>query len=351
LALWKPARAHLRRPGPWLALFVFLICTLPVVIWNTERGWVTVQQVAADASAHNQWHPTLRFFWDFLFTQAGLLNPIFFAGMIWAMAGFWKRRRERPLWLYFFCMGAPLFLGYGLYSFHSRILPNWPVAAVLPLFCLMAAYWDDRLRAGSKWFKPFLAVGIALGIFAVAMMYQSNLIGKIAGHPLPGEKDPLRRVRAWKPTAALVENAREKLEADGKPAFIIADHYGMTGLFSFYLTEAHAALKAVPLVYCVDSDEPANQFYFWPDYSYRANRHGQNAIFFSELDPYSLEAGWLWKWLMRQPVNYADVPPPMPLPEKIAGEFETVTDLGDYQIKLDGRVFRRVHLWACYDLK
>ena len=27
-------------------------------------------------------------------------------------------------------MGAPLFLGYWLYSFHSRILPNWIVAAV-----------------------------------------------------------------------------------------------------------------------------------------------------------------------------------------------------------------------------
>ena len=99
----------------------------------------------------------------------------------------------------------------------------------------MVAYWEERWRAGSKWIKPFLAVGIALGFFAVAMMYQSNLIGKITGELLPGEKDPLRRVRAWRPTAALVEAAREKLEAEGKPAFIIADHYGMTGLFSFYL--------------------------------------------------------------------------------------------------------------------
>ena len=199
--------------------------------------------------------------------------------------------------------------------------------------------------------RPFLAAGLALGFFSVAMMYQSNFIGKITGELLPGEKDPLRRVRAWKPTAAFVETEREQLEAGGKPAFIIADHYGMTGLFSFYLPPAHAALKTKPLVYCVDSDEPVNQFYFWPDYNYRANRRGQNAIFVSELDPYPLESGWLWKWLKRQPVNYAEVPPPMQLPEGIAAEFESVTDLGEHEIKLGDRVFRRLHLWACYNLK
>jgi hypothetical protein len=101
----------------------------------------------------------------------------------------------------------------------------------------------------------------------VAILFQSNLIGKITGQLLPGEKDPTRRVRAWKPTTALVENAREKLEAEGKPAFIIADHYGMTGLYSFYLPQAKAALPSEPLVYCADSDEPVNQFYFWPEYN------------------------------------------------------------------------------------
>jgi membrane-associated phospholipid phosphatase len=350
-ALWKPARAHLQRSGPWLALLVFLVCTTPVLIWNAQHSWITIHHVAGDASLHGQWHPTLRYFWEFLFAQAGLLNPVFFAGMLWAMIGFWRRWRERPLWLYFFCMGAPLFLGYWLYSFHSRILPNWPVAAVLPLFCLMAAYWEERWSAGSKWIKPFLAIGIALGIFAVAMMYQSNLIGKIAGHSLPGEKDPLRRVRAWKPTTALVEAERENLETAGKPAFIVSDHYGMTGLFSFYLPAAKAALKSEPLVYCVDSDEPQNQFYFWPQYDYHAQRKGQNAIYVTELDPYPLERGWLWKWLTRQRVGYAEIPPPFPKPPRMLDEFESVTDLGEFEIKLGDRVFRRLHLWACYDLK
>jgi 4-amino-4-deoxy-L-arabinose transferase-like glycosyltransferase/membrane-associated phospholipid phosphatase len=350
-ALWPAARAHLRRPGPWLALLIFLVCTTPVIIWNAQHGWISAHHVAGNAGLGSPWKPTLRFFGDFLFVEAGLLNPIFFAGALWAMFAFWKQRRVRPLWLYFFCMSAPVFFGYWLWSFHSRILPNWIALAVVPMFCLMVAYWDERRQAGSRLVKPFLAIGLALGFFAIAILFQSNLIGKVAGQLLPGEKDPLRRVRAWQPTTALVEGEREKLEAEGRPAFIIADHYGMTGLFTFYLPQARTALPARPLVYCVDSDEPKNQLYFWPDYDYHAQRHGQNAIYVSELDPYPLEPGWLWKWLTHQKVGYGEVSPPFPLPPRMLREFESVTDLGEFEIKIGKRVFRRVHLWACHNLR
>ena len=352
-ALWPAARAHLRRPGPWLALLIFLVCTTPVIIWNAQHGWITVHHVASNAGLDKRWQPTMRYFWDFLFAEAGLLNPIFFAGALWAMLAFWKQPRHKMsgLWLYFFCMGAPLFLGYWLYAFHSRILPNWIAPAILPMFCLMVAYWNERRQAGSRLVKPFLAIGLALGFFVVAILFQSNLIGKITGQLLPGEMDPLRRVRAWRPTTALVEGQREKLEAEGIPAFIIADHYGMTGLFTFYLPQAKAALPSGPLVYCADSDEPENQLYFWPEYDYRAHRQGQNAIYVSELDPYRLESGWFWKWLTHQTVGYATVPPLFPMPPRMVQEFESATDLGEFEIKIGNRVFRRLHLWACYNLK
>jgi hypothetical protein len=182
-------------------------------------------------------------------------------------------------------------------------------------------------------------------------MYQSNLIARLAGQPLPGAKDPSRRVRAWTVAATLVEDAREKLAAEGSPVFIIAGHYGITGLYSFYIPQARAALKSGPLVYCADSDEPENQFHFWPEYNYRDQRKGQNAIFAAEAGLYKLEDGWVWKWLAHQPVNHAGTPTPAPLPSRIAQEFESVTDLGEQDIKIGDRVFHRVHLWACYNLK
>ena len=41
------ARTHLRKPGPWLALVIFALCTLPVVIWNAQHGWPTLNTWAA----------------------------------------------------------------------------------------------------------------------------------------------------------------------------------------------------------------------------------------------------------------------------------------------------------------
>jgi membrane-associated phospholipid phosphatase len=349
-ALAPPTRIHLRKPGPWLALLIFLICTLPVVLWNSQRGWPTLNDLGGDAGLHGQWHPTLRYFWDFLGSEGALLNPFFFVGAIWAMIAFWKFRRERPLWLYLFCMGAPVFLGYFLWSFHSRILPNWIAVAILPMFCLMVAYWHEKLQSGWRWVKPVFTIGMAPGIFAIAIMYQSNLIGRLAGHELPGEKDPSRRVRAWDVEAKLVENAREKLAAEGKPAFIIAGHYGITGLYSFYIPQARKVLKSEPLVYCEKSRSPQNQFYFWPEYNYLEHRKGQNAIFVAEAGLYKLGDGWVWKWLAHEPINRT-APPPTTMPPRITGEFQSVTDLGEHDVKLGGRVFHRIHLWACYDLK
>ncbi len=347
-ALAPKSRIHLRRPGPWLALLIFLVCTMPVVIWNCQHGWSTLNDVGGDAGLHGRWHPTLRYFRDFLFSEAGLLNPIFFIGSVWAMFAFWKRQREHPVRLYLFCMGAPVFLGYWLYSFHSRVLPNWIAVAIIPMFCLMVAYWAERPRRA----KPFLIIGLALGFFAFAVLHQSKLVGKLAGDDLPPAKDPTRRVQAWKQEAALVETEREKLQQAGRPAFIICSHYGITGLYSFYIPQAKAAVKSdEPLVYAMDSDTPHNQFYFWPEYDYLEHRQGQNAIFVSEVDPYPLGPGWFWKWLNHEPIHYGKIPPPSPAPEKLLQQFASVTDLGERDVTVGGRVFHRVHLWACYHLK
>ena len=348
-ALWKPARAHLRKPGPYLALLVFAICTLPVVIWNAQHGWITATHVAQNASLDKQWKPELRFFWEFLGSELGLLNPVFLIAALWASIAFWRQRRKNPLWLYFFCMGAPVFFGHVAYSLRSRIQPNWIAPAVVPMFCLMVAYWDARWRQGCRGARRWFAAGMVLGAMAVVLLHDTNLIGKLAGRALPAPLDPLRRVRAWKESTAIVEVARRKLAADGKPAFLIADHYGVTGLLTFYLPAAREA--AVPLVYVRGSTSPNNQFFFWPEYRYPTNRNGQNAIYVNEVGLYPLEKGWLWKWLSGQEMNHNATDSPQPAPAWLVDEFETVTSLGVYDAKFGGRVFHRIQLFECRNLR
>jgi hypothetical protein len=351
-ALWPAARGQLRKSGPWLALGIFLLCTLPVIVWNAENGWITVHHVAGNAGLQSKWTLTFKYFWEFLGAEAGLLNPIFFIGATWAAVGIFFFRKKSPLMLYLFCMCWPVFLGHAFYSFRARILPNWIAPAVPAMFLLMVIYWNERLREGARFVKPLLVIGLAVGFLTEAAMYDTDLIGRVAGASLPGPVDPSHRVRAWNSAASVAEAEREKLEAQGQPVFIIGSDYALTGECTFYSPVARKAVALKkPLVYCVDTDKPENQYYFWPEYNYRtAWRQGENAIYVEDIGPGKMEPGWLGKWLRHEPVG-AQPPEPEAPPARMLNEFEKVTDLGVRDIEYHGRQFHQLHLWACYNLK
>jgi hypothetical protein len=321
------------------------------VIWNAQNQWITVSHVSDNAGLSSEWHPTLRYFWEFLFSELGLLNPIWFVGAWWAMVASWRRRREDPLGLYLICMGWTVFLGHLVYSLHSGIQPNWIAPAVIPMFCLMLIYWEGRWGEGLRAVKAWFIGGLVFGLAAVILLHDTNLIGGIVGHPLPGDMDPLRRVRGYKATADYVESARQKILQEGKPAFIICDHYGITGLFSFYLAPARAALRGNPLVYYIASPVPNNQLYFWPEYRYSPGRKGENALYVTEPGTARLESGWIWRWLSGKEERFSHLPPPLPAPPVLLLQFETVTNLGVQEIRVNGRIMKRVQLFECRNLK
>jgi 4-amino-4-deoxy-L-arabinose transferase-like glycosyltransferase/membrane-associated phospholipid phosphatase len=350
--LWPPARKHLRRPGPYLALLVNLLCALPVLVWNCQHQWVTVSHVAGDAKIGEPLHTMQRMLSSFLgFTgqEFALLNPVFFAGAAWTAVAFWRRRRDDARLVYLFSMGAPLFLIFLLYSLHSHVLPNWIAPSVLPLFCLMVIYWDERWQAGARLVKPCLAAGLGLGLACVVVMHDTNLVQKIAGEPLPPKPDPLTRVRAWKEVASLVGQARTKLLAEGKPVFLIGDRYQITSEITFYLPEAKVAVCPEPRAYFMTTDQPKNQFYFWP--GYHGQRQGQNAICVMELGAPPLIRGWVWKWLAGE-TNLLQHPPiEMPAPPSVLQEFDSVTDLGSFDVLYRGRVFHTIQMFECRNLR
>jgi 4-amino-4-deoxy-L-arabinose transferase-like glycosyltransferase len=322
--LWKPARPQLRRLGPYLALLVVAFCALPVLIWNAQNGWISAAHVAEHGGMGRSWRPVLRYVGDFIGAEALLLNPIYFLGAGWASIVFWRRSAQKPLLVFLFSMGAPVFLFYLLLSLHSRVLPNWIAPTVLPLFCLMIVYAEERWRDGNARLKSWLITGLGLGFAAVILAHDTDLIGKFAGRPLPPSSDPLRRVRSWVSTAQVVQEARRRLLTEGKPVFIIGSHYGITSLLTFYLPEAKAAVATEPLVYYQHSPQPVNQYFFWPGYQ---RRKGENAIFVLPTDN------------------------PVPPPDQLQREFAAVQDLGLREIQYHGRVFHRFQLFECRGLR
>jgi membrane-associated phospholipid phosphatase len=344
--LWPPARRHLRRPGPYLALLLSALFCLPMLIWMGQHNWITLEHIATNGQLDKPW--TRTYVAEFMLMETGALHPLFFVAALWAAVAFWRRGRRDPFELFLFSMGAPLFGGCFLLSFHSHILANWIAPSVIPLFCLMAIYWTKRWDAGAAVLRPLLAGGIAFGLLVVIILHDTKLTGKILHRRLPPRLDLLRRVHGWKETARIVGQARSQLAGEGPPAFIIGEHYGLTSQLSFYLPEARSRVPTEALVYFYATDHPRNQFYFWPDYLHRS---GQNALFVREIAISALRPDWFWRWRRGEAdIFLPDKPPEPPPPPEVVRQFDSFTNLGTRDVVFQGAVVRRVQLIACHRL-
>lgn len=327
--LIKTSRVHLRRPGPWLALGVQLLFLVPVMIWNHQHDWITVTHVAEGTNATTDWKPTPRFLQDFLLTELGLLNPVFFIGAWIAALGLFRSKPRRPLEIYLFSMGFPMLLFLLAYSLKARINANWIAPAILPLLTLTVVYWGHRWSQTPRWIHRTFQVACAVGFAVVFVLHDTALIKRISGKPLPAKIEPLRRVSGWEDTAHQVREARDRLLLEGRPVFIVGHHYGLASQLSFYLPESREALEAGSrLVFVLAKDHPSNQFYFWPGYSART---GENAIFVRDFSP------------GREGVR--------PAPEQLLEEFESVTDLGLVPVRSEGRAIRWLQMFECRGLR
>jgi hypothetical protein len=222
------------------------------------------------------------------------------------------------------------------------------------MLCAMVIYWDARRQEGARFVKPWLTAGLIFGLSLVALLHDTNLVEKIAGRALPPKPDPLTRVRAYGEMAGVVGEARVKLLGESKPVFIIGEHYGITSLLNFYLPEAKAKVKDIPLVYCPPSEKPQNQYYFWPGYldnrpGYQGHQ-GQNALFVREMIAPGLVPGWFFKWLAGETKLLREEVENPPAPDWLPPQFDSVTNLGLREVLYRGRVFHTIQIFECRNL-
>jgi hypothetical protein len=236
------------------------------------------------------------------------------------------------------------------------------------MFCVMVIFWDARLRAGASRVKWWLTAGLLMGFVFVAVMKESRLIERLTGRALPAKIDPLRRVRAHSELARVVGEARQDLAKEGKPVFVIGDHYGITSLLMFYIPEAKSRVANDPLVFVMPSETPRNQYYFWP--GYQESRKGLSAIFVAEReDPKFVEGwfkkwwsgekdfmsaiaeSWFWKWWHCDKDYVENVAESKPAPDWLTNQFQSVQSIGIREIRRRGQTYQVVELYECRNLR
>ena len=282
-------RGQLRKPGPYLALGVFLLCTIPVLVWNGQNDWITVTHLKerGDLDEVTGFKPfeALVFFLGHL----SVYSPLIFAGMLWALTlsirRFFKDEGEAFLVAFSF----PIIALYFILSFRSGGELNWTSPGFIGVGLLLAHHWFRwDARPGFKRRLRLVAMGLAVGMSLLAL--NTDLLRQI-GVPwsykkdprippmspvemltkphllLSNADDPSTRLRAWRKTA---EYCAEVIRAQDAPVFLIANRYQTAAAIGYYLPDGLDVIQptaAHPKVHTPESMAPEHQFWFWPTYA------------------------------------------------------------------------------------
>lgn len=265
LALAPRLRSEFKRPGLCWLLGIFILCTLPPIIWNQQHAWVTLTHLNARSGLEEEnagLHPVELV--KFLSEHFVFYSPLLFLAVVWGVIASGPRIQQQFKSLFLFWFGIPVFAFYFLLSINKAAAPNWDALAWPSLGLLAVQYWRERV-ASKRWLQTATAVALGLSLCITALALESDLI-RSAGLNL-WKRDPSNRVRGWESGTAALENLRHDLEAKlGEKLFLIADDRDRASEISFYLREKRVEGPAHPPVYLVESQDLVNQFSLWPRY-------------------------------------------------------------------------------------
>jgi len=264
LALVPRFRREFRQPGLYSLGAVFLVCTLPPILWNRSHAWATLGHLRSRGSLEQAPGFNPLELLEFLGMHFVVFSPLLFLGLAWAVIASWRRAHQQFRGIFLLWFGVPVFALYFVLSINKAANPNWDGLAFLSLGILASSYWRERVESRPhrlKWAGAALVLGLLMSVLAL----NSDLL-RIGGLDLV-KRDPADKIRGWKTAAAAVEKVRAETEAQmGEPVFMIADERDRASQLSFYFRDKRVEGPGHPPVYIVESQDIVNQFSFWPRY-------------------------------------------------------------------------------------
>lgn len=341
LGLVPRFRREFRKPGFYLLVITFALCTIPPILWNSQHAWATIGHLRSRGSLDEPggFHPVELL--SFLGLHFVVYSPLLFAGLAWAIIRRWGRWQQQFKGSFLLWFGVPVFAFYFILSMNRAANPNWDGLAFLSLAVLAASYWRERMEsrpALNRWVGAALVLGLLMSIVAL----NSDLL-RTAGFELP-RRDPADRLRGWRAAANAVEHVRGEVEAElGEPVFLIADERDRASEFAFYLKEKRVEGPGHPPVYIVESQDIANQFSFWPRYDEfiegPPNAPRPDGDVYTEENGVNLFEGRTALYI--QASNKLDAP------RNIRAAFQTVEPVRTVEVRRSGRLLRTFRVYVC----
>ncbi len=261
----KQRRRILLTKEPYISLALSLIIFSPVIIWNAAHDWVTLRHTAGQTHIFDQWSVVsgqwLKNFSEFLGSQIGVITPILFGMMFYAVFKL-KTQNSKLKTDFLFWFSIPIIAFFLLKSFHGKVQANWALPAYATGFIAFSAVFISGWENIKKWIKWAVITGIFISLITVAIAHYPAILR------LPPKLDPTARARGWEELGVEVSRVSEGLSKKGR-FFIISDKYQVSSELAFYV-------KGQPVTYCANLERRMNQYDLWPGFNNLVNF---NAVF------------------------------------------------------------------------
>ena len=341
LAVVPKYRYHLRRPGFYVCVVIFLIFLAPLMIWNQQHEWITLEHLPerGDLALAPALRPSQIV--ESLESQLLLYSPLLLLGYVLAFFGCIRRSFQNSKICFLLAFTWPVLLQFLLFGLRQGEQATWTAPAFISLGILAAHFWmhvtkENRIAGG------LCIVALALSGFMTSLIINTDLV-RMVGVPFPYSADPTSKWRGWKTAAERVGKFRTEFEKKlGAKVFLIGDSYRTSAALSFYLEEKRTEGPAHPPVYIPESQDIQNQFSFWPRYDefVEADPSSKKDTTFSE------EAG-INPFMDRTALYVTDEPEEAP-PQNLRSAFTRWELVALYKIDRKNNPLREIRIFACY---
>ncbi|MBI4690259.1 MAG: glycosyltransferase family 39 protein [Nitrospirae bacterium] len=262
----KQHRGLLVTRWPYISLITSLIVFSPVIVWNTSYDWVTLKHTVGQAHISDQWSVvgsrSLKNFFEFLGSQIGIITPILFFMMFYAIFKLKSKDAEEYRSKFLFWFSIPVLLFFLLKSLHGKVQANWALPGYATGFLALSGLFASRWESLKKGIRSAIIIGVVLSLAATVIAHSLTFFN------LPAKKDPSARLRGWKGLGVEVSRLSDEMAQKG-PYFIFSDQYQVSSELAFYV-------KGHPMTYCINMGRRMNQYDLWPGFD---NLIHSNAIF------------------------------------------------------------------------
>ena len=341
LALVPRLRREFKRPSVYMLIGMFLLCTIPPIVWNAKHAWITLAHLRSRGNLERGFgfHPAEVL--SFLGQHFIVYSPLLFFALAWGVIASWRRINQQFKVLFLMWFGLPVFVFYLLLSTNKSAAPNWDGLAFLGFGLVAIYFWWERLEA-SFFLQLCAGVAVLVGLSMSLMALDTDLL-RVAGYQLP-RSDPSDRMRGWKGATGALEKMRNDLESQlGEKLFLIADARDRASEISFYLRDKRVEGPGHPPAYIPESQDLVNQFSFWPRYDQfvelRTGMQRPDGEVYTEENGINLFVGRDALFIRNREKNH--------VPHNIQAAFQTTEPVGRIEVSRYGKVIRIWQVFLC----